>query len=181
MTKNKKAVLGILATALILYMFRTKIAKALNKTPFGTISDNIFNFIGGWEKFTPVASWDYKQYSIGYGSGFNWDENRPVQKGDVIDKETAKRWLLKEAEKDYTFVQSIVRVPITDNQLIALSSFSYNEGRGALQNSTLLKYLNAGYNIPAVASEFDKWVYADGKISTGLKNRRNAEKQLFLS
>jgi lysozyme len=181
MTKNKKAVLGILATALILYMFRTRIAKTLNKTPFGTISDNIFNFIGGWEKFTPVAYWDNKQYSVGYGSGFNWDENRPVQKGDVIGKETAKQWLLKEAQKDYSFVQSIVKVPVSNNQLIALSSFSYNEGRGALQSSTLLKLLNAGYNFFAVANEFDKWVYSDGKISIGLQNRRNAEKKLFLS
>jgi len=181
MTKNEKYVLGLLGTAIILYMLRKKLATALNKTPFGAITDKIFNFIGGWEKFTPVAFWDYKQWSIGYGSGYNWDLNRPVQKGDVIDKETAKKWLLKEAQKDYSFVQSIVRVPVTDNQLIALSSFSYNVGRDALQNSTLLKLLNAGVNYNDVANEFNRWIYAGDKVSPGLKNRRNAEKELFLS
>ena len=75
----------------------------------------------------------------------------------------------------------MVQVPINDNQLIALSSFAYNEGPGAFQTSTLLKLLNSGADINIVANEFDKWVYAGGKVSPGLKNRRNAEKQLFLS
>jgi lysozyme len=181
MTKNKKAVLGILATAIILYMFRTKIATALNKTPFGAISDKIFNVISSFEGFDQIAVPDVTGYAVGYGSHYNWDKQRQVQKGDIVDKATAKQWLLNDAQKDYAFVQSIVQVPITDNQLLALSSFSYNVGRGNLQNSTLLKMLNGGYNIPSVASEFDKWVYSAGVKSDGLKKRRQAEKQLFLS
>lgn len=181
MTKNKKAVLGILATAIILYMLRKQIATALNKTPFGAISDKIFNVISSFEGFDQVAKYDVTGYAVGYGSHYNWDKQREVQKGDIIDKATAKQWLLNDAQKDYSFVQSIVKVPITDNQLLALSSFSYNVGRGNLQNSTLLKMLNGGYNIPSVASEFDKWVYSEGVKSEGLKKRRQAEKQLFLS
>jgi lysozyme len=181
MTKNKKAVLGILATAIILYMLRKQIATALNKTPFGAISDKIFNVISSFEGFDQIAVPDVTGYAVGYGSHYNWDKQRQVQKGDIIDKATAKQWLLNDAQKDYSFVQSIVQVPITDNQLLALSSFSYNVGRGNLQNSTLLKMLNGGYNIPSVASEFDKWVYSAGVKSDGLKKRRQAEKQLFLS
>lgn len=179
--KNKQILTAIAVGTIVIFMLRQRIATYLNKTPFGVISDKLFNFIGSWENFIPVAEWDYKQYSIGYGSGFNWDQNRPVQKGDVIDKETAKRWLLKEAEQEFDFVKRVVKVPITDNQLIALASFSYNLGQGALLKSTLLKLLNAGYNTNAVASEFDKWVYAGGVKIKGLVNRRAAEKQLFLT
>jgi len=181
MTKNKKAVLGILATAIILYMLRKQIATALNKTPFGAISDKLFNVISSFEGFDQVAVYDVTGYAVGYGSHYNYDKQRQVQKGDIIDKATAKQWLINDAQKDYAFVQSIVQVPITDNQLLALSSFSYNVGRGNLQNSTLLKLLNAGNDIPVVANEFDKWVYSAGVKSDGLKKRRQAEKQLFLS
>lgn len=179
--KDKQTLIVIGLSTIVIFMLRKRIATYLNKTPFGAISDKIFNFIGSWESFTPVAEWDYKQYSIGYGSGYNWDEKRPVQKGDVIDKETAKRWLLKEAEQEFDFVKRVVKVPINDNQLIALASFSYNVGEGAVLKSTLLKLLNSGHNFPAVASEFDKWVYAGGVKLKGLVNRRAAEKKLFLS
>lgn len=183
MTRNKKIALTIGATFIILYMLRTKLAKSLTNTSFGLLSDKFFNFIGGLEGFEPVAKPDYKQWSIGYGSGYNWDQNRPVQKGDIINKETAKRWLLIEAQKEYTKVRSLVKVPITDNQLIALSSFAYNAGNGALASSTLLKLLNSGADDATVAAQFDRWVYVDNPpvVNIGLQNRRKAEKALFLS
>ena len=180
MTKNKKIALGI-GAIIILYMLRNKLAKSLTNTSFGLLSDQFFNFIGGLENFTPVAQWDEKQWSVGYGSGYNWDENRPVQKGDVVTKDTAKRWLLLEAQKEYSKVRSLVKVPISDNQLIALSSFAYNVGDGGFTTSTLLKLLNNGADDATVAAEFDRWVYSGGKVSKGLQNRRKAEKQLFLS
>jgi lysozyme len=181
MTKNEKVVLGLLGTALIIIMLRKRIATALNKTPFGSISDKIFNTISSFEGFYQVPYWDFTGYSVGYGSQYNWDAKRPVQKTDIIDKVTAKQWLINDAMEDYSVVQSIVKVPVTDNQLIALSSLSYNIGIGAFRNSTLLKLLNSGANKNIVAKEFDRWVYAGGKVSEGLKKRRQAEKQLFLS
>jgi lysozyme len=180
MTRNKKILATAVVGIVIFYMLRTKLAKSLTNTKFGTLSDKLFNFIGGLESFTPVAEWDFKQWSVGYGSGYNWDLKRPVQKGDIIDKETAKRWLLYEAQSNFDKVMQMVKVPINDNQLIALSSFAYNVGNGALQDSTLLKLLNNGTNKDIVANQFDKWIYAGGQVSKGLKNRRNAEKKLFL-
>lgn len=181
MTKNKKVVTGIIVTAVLLYMFRKQLATALNKTPFGSVSDKLFNLISGFEGFDQVAVYDVNGYAVGYGSHYNWDAKRPVQKGDIITKDTAKQWLLNEAQQNFSFVKSIVKVPINDNQLIALSSFAYNVGNGALQNSTLLKYLNNGVDKQTVANEFDKWTLAGGVVNNGLKNRRKAEKALFLS
>jgi len=45
----------------------------------------------------------------------------------------------------------------------------------------LLKLLNSGADINTVANQFNRWIYAGGKVVNGLINRRNAEKALFLS
>ena len=179
--RNKKIATGIIITAIVLIMLRKNIATALNNTPFSAISDRLFNVISQFEGFIAVPVWDYMQYSVGYGSGYNWDAKRPVNKTDIIDKATAKRWLLAEAQDKYDFVMSKVRVPVTDNQLLALSSFAYNVGESAFSNSTLLKMLNRGDNKQMVANQFDLWVNAGGKINAGLKGRRSLEKSLFLS
>jgi lysozyme len=182
MNTNKKVLTTIIITTILILMFPKKIATYLNKTPFGSISDRLFNLISNLEgSYLSVPIWDFKQWSVGYGSGYNWDQKRPVNKTDIIDKDTAKRWLLTEAQDKYEFVINSIKVPVTDNQLLALSSFTYNIGENAFLNSTLLRLLNEGKSKDIVAKEFDKWINAGGKPSNGLINRRNAEKRLFLS
>jgi len=181
MTKNQKVLAGVAITAIILLMLRKRIASALNTTAFASISNKLFNVISNFEGFYAVPYWDRTGYSVGYGSQYNWDQKRPVVKTDVIDKETAKNWLLQEAAQDFEYVKSLVRVKLTDNQLLALSSFAYNVGKAAFADSTLLELLNSGADMATVAAQFDKWVYSGGVISNGLKSRRKAEKTLFLS
>jgi lysozyme len=120
-------------------------------------------------------------WTIGYGSIYNYDLGRAVREGDTITIDQANRYLQREADEKINAVKLLVKVPITNNQLIALSSFAYNEGIGALANSTLLRKLNSGVDKNEVAQEFDKWIYQKGKIVQGLINRRNAEKTLFLT
>jgi lysozyme len=181
MASNKKVLATLVITTIVLYMLRKRIATALNNTPFALVSDKLFNVISSLEGFIAVPIWDYMQYSVGYGSGYNWDQKRPVIKTDIIDKATAKKWLLLEAQDKYEFVMNKVRVPVTDNQLLAMASFTYNVGEDAFAKSTLLRLLNEGQNKDIVAKQFDRWVYAGGKVSPGLVKRRNAEKQVFLS
>jgi lysozyme len=181
-SNNKKVLATLVISTIVIFMLRKRIATALNNTPFAVISDKIFNLISSLEgKYQAVPKWDYMQYSVGYGSGYNWDAKRPVIKTDVIDLATAKRWLLLEAQDKYEFVMNKVRVPVTDNQLLAMASLTYNIGEDAFSKSTLLNLLNGGENKDIVAKQFIRWVYAGGKVSDGLKKRRIAEKQLFLS
>ena len=77
-------------------------------------------------------------------------------------------------------VESLVEVPLTDNQFAALASFTFNLGRGSLAKSTLLRKLNArDYN--GAAEEFHKWNKAGGKVLGGLVARRAAEAEHFQS
>lgn len=70
-------------------------------------------------------------------------------------------------------------ISLSANELAALVSFTYNVGLYNFKSSTLVKLLKAGDKRSA-AKEFDKWVYAKGKVLNGLVKRRAAEKALFL-
>ena len=60
----------------------------------------------------------------------------------------------------------------------ALTCFTFNLGAGNLANSTLLKKLNQK-DYEGAAEEFEKWIYAGGKVLAGLVRRRKAERALF--
>lgn len=77
-------------------------------------------------------------------------------------------------------VQSLVTVPINENQFGALVSFTFNLGAGNLKKSTLLKKLNAG-DYEGAASQFRVWNRAAGKVLKGLTTRRENEAKLFLT
>jgi hypothetical protein len=62
----------------------------------------------------------------------------------------------------------------------ALTSFAFNLGCGALQESTLRRRLNGG-SYGSVCGELRKWVKAGGRTLAGLVRRRNAECNLFNS
>lgn len=81
------------------------------------------------------------------------------------------------------FTDGVLRLTkgrVTQGQLDALVSFSYNEGLKKLGGSTLLALHNEG-RFDEAAKEFDKWVYADGKKMSGLITRRAKEEVLYKS
>ncbi|KAI8318648.1 glycoside hydrolase family 24 protein, partial [Martensiomyces pterosporus] len=72
------------------------------------------------------------------------------------------------------------RVMLNANQWGALVSWTYNEGCGNVESSTLVRRLNSGQNPNTVAAqELPKWKYADGEVLEGLVKRRAAEVSLF--
>ena len=75
-------------------------------------------------------------------------------------------------------VKKYVKVPLNDNQLGSLVSFTYNLGAANLASSTLIRKLNAG-DYDGAAAEFARWNRANGKIMAGLTRRRLAEAALF--
>jgi len=71
-------------------------------------------------------------------------------------------------------------VVLNDNQLGALTSWSFNVGCGAAKASTLVKRLNNGEDPNTVAAqELPKFNKAGGKVLAGLTRRRAAEVNLF--
>jgi lysozyme len=119
-------------------------------------------------------------WTIGFGSTFNIDENRPVGEGDTITEATALRWLKTITADLQAEIKALVKVPVTQNQLDSLTSLAYNIGRTAFKNSTLLKILNSGKPKIEVADQFLRWKFVKGVENKGLINRRGKERELFL-
>jgi lysozyme len=101
-----------------------------------------------------------------------------VRLGQKIAQAQADAWLLEEYDVFERKVRSLVRVPLSANQLGALVSLAYNIGTGALGTSTLLKRVNEGKTAEA-AAQFARWNKAGGKTLAGLTRRRAAEAALF--
>jgi lysozyme len=114
-------------------------------------------------------------WTIAYGRTTN------VKPGDTCTQRQADDWLEAEFDEFELRVQSLIgKAPTTDNQLIALVSFAYNVGIGALAGSTLLKKHRGGYHA-AAKLEFAKWTKGGGKVLPGLVKRRAAEAELYAS
>ncbi|MGQ6475080.1 lysozyme [Serratia sp. IR-2025] len=118
-------------------------------------------------------------WTIGYG----WTQpvaGRKVGAGMVINAATAERLLICGVAQFEQGVERLVAVTVMQGQFDALVSFAYNLGLRALENSTLLRRLNAG-DRQGAADQFGRWVNAGGVRLDGLVARRAAERALFLS
>ena len=106
------------------------------------------------------------------------DGTEPAQFRQGLDKAAAMDLLREDMALAERAVMSLAKVELTDGQYAALCDFTYNVGRGALSNSTLLKYLNAGeyHKVPA---QLLRYVYAGGSKLAGLARRREKEINLY--
>jgi lysozyme len=77
-------------------------------------------------------------------------------------------------------IEQDLKVELTDNQFCACISLGYNIGHANFAGSTLLKDINNS-QFEAAAKEFLRWNHAQGKVISGLTERRQAEMELFLS
>ena len=109
--------------------------------------------------------------TVGIGSTSN------VQNRRYTDAEIAEMWVtdIRAAEKCVNKHANGKRM--TDNQLSAITSFTFNVGCGALQKSTLARYANRD-QWPQMCGELAKWVYIGKEKSNGLANRRAKEMEL---
>jgi len=86
--------------------------------------------------------------------------------------------LFQDLHKYQNVVEVMVTVPLRHNQLTALTSFCYNIGDRAFRHSTLLKILN-NHNYDGVPYQLSRWVFAGGKKSKILENRRRRESEVW--
>lgn len=144
--------------------------------------------MNSWGSYSPAIASDFvKQFegrelkayrcsagkwTIGYG------HTKGVQEGDEISPAEAEQLLVEDLTAIADDLNRLVNVPVSDGQYIALLSLAFNVGSSAVKKSTLLFHLNHK-RYDEAAAEFDKWVYAGGNVSEGLKRRRAAERELF--
>jgi lysozyme len=125
-------------------------------------------------------------WTIGYGST-RYHDGKSVKPGDKLIDETQADALFSNTLSQYTSaVNSLVKVPLTQSQFDTLVSFTYNEGTGALKESTLLYKLNKK-DYQGAADQFLVWdkitdPHTREKVTLNtLVKRRQEERELFLS
>lgn len=107
------------------------------------------------------------------------DDCEAEQEWKDIPLAEAKKRLVDKIDEYAHAVDKAVKVPITDNQWRALVSFCYNVGIGGLNNSIVLRELNAGH-YDEVPGALMRYVYGtDGNQYPGLVNRRRDEGALW--
>lgn len=135
-------------------------------------------FVARWEGFISHAYLDTiaspPVWTIGYG------HTGGVQSSQVVTRAEAKRLLAQDLRTAAQAVARLIDVPLTTRQRMALISFTFNCGVGALEESTLRRKLNAG-DYRGAADELLRWNKAGGVEIWGLTRRRRAERKMFLS
>ena len=113
-------------------------------------------------------------WTIGYGHTLN------VKSTDVITLDEAEYFLRQDVE----FAEKEVNkhnLNINQNQFDALVSFVFNLGVGNFARSTLLRKIKSNPNDPTIRKEFERWIYAGGKVLNGLVRRRREEAELYFT
>jgi len=140
------------------------------------------NLIKEFEGFKDYAYIDTDGTPV-IGYGLSRINGVPVQVGDRITPSEADSALDAHLQEIQQELAKVVKVELTEQQLSALASISFNVGVGAIKSSTLLRKINA-QDYAGAANEFLRWDKANmrGRLVQlpGLSRRRAAERSLFL-
>ena len=112
-------------------------------------------------------------WTIGYGSTLG------VHQGMVITPGEADRLLLADLER-HDINPLLDGCPTSQHQFDAMTCLAFNIGLNNFHNSTVLKRHKDGLYDKA-ADAFLLWKYDDGRPVKGLLNRRESERELYLS
>jgi lysozyme len=113
-------------------------------------------------------------WTIGYGhTGPDVKENKKITVDD------AEALLHTDAMHACDSVLKLTNGVVSQGQLDALTDFVFNLGSTKFAGSTLLRKHKAG-NYDGAAAEFQRWIFAGGRIAGGLVKRRAAEVHLYL-
>lgn len=140
------------------------------------------NLVKEFEGFASQAYIDTDGTPV-IGYGLSTIGGTPVQIGDRISPLEADAALEAQLAMIQQELDRAIKVDLSDRQLSALASLSFNVGVNFIQDSTLVKKLNAG-DYQGAANEFLRWDKANmgGRLVqlSGLTRRRQAERMLFL-
>ena len=142
-------------------------------------SDDLVEFIKSNEGFTQYASWDYQQYSIGYGSGCN-----PADYPDGITEEEAeallRAYLVRFVDVANNFCKKNNIQP-TQGQFDSIVSITYGLGDGWMNTNEykLPRLMRDGCTELALLNVLGDWVNANGVPLDGLIFRRMRENYMY--
>ena len=145
------------------------------------LSANGFKLLG---KLEGIVLRPYKDSvgipTIGIGSTYYEDGTKVKMSDKAITKERAIQLAENVVKSFEAQVNKSIVLTMTQNQFDAMVLLCYNIGKSGFARSSVVRNFNAG-NLQKAADSFLLWNKAGGLVSKGLNNRRNIERNLFLS
>ena len=136
--------------------------------PSDTLASSV---IKRFENFTPVAAFDVRQNTNGFGT-------EALSAGETINMEVAQERLLDVINRDTASIRNLDKKQgynFTENEVIALTSFMFNLGPGSLAEVTA----NGTRSKEEIASKMLEYINSAGKPLQGLVKRRQDEYAIF--
>lgn len=135
-----------------------------------------------WEGFREKSYQDTGGvWTIGYGT--TKIAGQPVTAGMRVSHEQAAKFLRQDMQWAMAAVKDIERSlprPLLPHEEGALISWTYNVGATAARNSASVTGRMKAGDFEGAANGLLKWVYDNGKVIQGLRNRREDERAVFL-
>jgi len=128
------------------------------------------NFIKKEEGFRSKAYWDYKQYSIGYGT-------KATSATEVITESEAEARLTVEIDKAWKLAEQVIPTGTPIGIVQALTDLTYNAGPGWEDHSLGAAVKAAKWD--TVKADILLYNHAGGVVNAGLTARREAEVSWF--
>lgn len=120
-------------------------------------------------------------WTVGYGSTYNHDAKRRVQKGDKINESTAIRWMAIDSESVVKQANVYIKVRQTASQSTAICDYIYNRGIGNFLKTQLDELINSSASVDLICNEILNTGLKDrlGNLLWGLGRRRRAQAYLY--
>ncbi len=180
----KKRILSILlAAALVLTLIPlgAMTAKAASNL---VISDAGVEMIKKWEGFSAKPYWDYRQWTVGYGTRVPDGKLEEYQTNGISVEEATVllKMMLEDMGRSVNGFLDKFGLTLNQNQFDALMSLTFNCGTGwVYETSTLRTSIIDGWKGSDLLFAIGQWSTAGGETQTGLIRRRLAECNMYLN
>ena len=181
----KKRIISIALTVALLFTLIPMAAIPAKAEANFTVSQECVEIIKKWEGFSAKPYWDYKQWTVGYGTRVP-DGKLEEYQTHGISKEDAEQQLIEHLNKDGVAVNKFIdkyNLTFTQGMFDALLSLCYNCGGNWLsssETSTLKTSIVEGWAGTDLLFAFGQWSTAGGETVPALIRRRLAEARMYL-
>lgn len=103
-----------------------------------------------------------------------------VHPGLVVSDDQCDKWYAEDLSEAESHVKRLVRVPLSQGEYDAYTSFVFNVGPEKFRTSTMLRKVNLG-DWKGGCREFPRWKYANKMVMEGLVVRRYKELTMCLN
>jgi len=169
------------------YSFDSRGVWIEDKTSDSLVSDNLVEFIKGWEAFYDYAYYDGygntdTYLTIGFGTTKASNESAfPNGVDSTCTEEQATEWLKQEINKvALTIKEALDDITLSTQAFETLCDIGYNAGTGALIGGNTWNSVISG-DSTRIINALMSWNKANGVVSSGLTKRCQARVNMCLS